>query len=151
MPVTNRSRLKVTTRMLDAGVAALDLCREVGGHTPRTVCQAVFTAMLAESEWSPTIRKRPNVEPRLHCPCDPPGPIASYRGKMAGGYLWQAFNRQDGRHYLLNAASFPHRWIRLTDKQWCADSLLDDIQRGFYYVNPRTAVQYLKRKTLTMS
>lgn len=148
--IVSRLQLKVSTRMLDAGVRALDTCREVGGHTARTVCQAVFSAMLAESEWSPAIRKRPEkfTPQRMH---DPAERIDYYRGQLLGSYEWQGFNRQDGLHYFRDTSSFPHKWIRLSDRQWDAKDLADCIRQGLYYVSSRTAMQYLKRKSLTLS
>ena len=151
MQITNRSRLKVTTKMLDAGLDALQLCREVDGHTPRTICQAVFTAMLAESEWSPAIRKRPAAKLRSRSLQEPARSPEHYRGQRIGVYEWYGFNREDGRHYLRDSSAFPHRWIRVTDKQWQSETLQRDIDRGYYYVNSGTAFQYMKRKHLTIS
>jgi hypothetical protein len=50
---------RITITMLNAGGAALEQCRELGGHTPQTTCQAIFTAMLNAADIHPgkNIRK----------------------------------------------------------------------------------------------
>ena len=53
----NRSPLRITLAMLRAGEAALELARQAE-HAPRATCHVIFTAMLAESDWSPALRKR---------------------------------------------------------------------------------------------
>jgi hypothetical protein len=56
----NRSPLRITSAMLAAGESAFKASREAG-HTPRATVHVVFTAMLAESAWSPALRKRPSA------------------------------------------------------------------------------------------
>ena len=58
----NRSPLKITLAMLQAGEEALDLARQAS-HTPRATAHTVFAAMLAASAWSPIARKRPKLYP----------------------------------------------------------------------------------------
>lgn len=49
---------KITTAMLDAGVAALEQAGELE-HDSRATAHLVFTAMLAQASWPRAIRYRP--------------------------------------------------------------------------------------------
>lgn len=51
MPI--RVRYRITTEMIEAGANAMEQCRQLGGHTPRTAAQAVFTAMLEAADVNP--------------------------------------------------------------------------------------------------
>jgi hypothetical protein len=51
----------ITNSMLAAGEAAMRNCREAGGHTPRTACQAIFQAMLNAADSHPGAVYRPNT------------------------------------------------------------------------------------------
>lgn len=142
--ITNRSPLKVSTEMLRAGANALEDSRNLG-HDARTTAHLVFLAMLAESQWSPAVRKRPQQADRaLHSPAEP---IAHYRGKLLGAFEWRGFNTQDGRHYFSDG----RRWIRITDEEWNAANLNKGISRSWYDVPASTAMGYLKRKSFTLS
>ena len=44
---------RITHKMVSAGVAALEQCRELGGHSPQSTCQAIFTAMLGAADIHP--------------------------------------------------------------------------------------------------
>lgn len=53
----NRSPLKVTKKMLEVGAHKLAEAI-VLGHNPHATVHIIFTAMLAESLWSPDLRTR---------------------------------------------------------------------------------------------
>jgi hypothetical protein len=44
---------RITAAMITAGASAMQQCREIGGHTPQTTCQAIFTAMLNAADIHP--------------------------------------------------------------------------------------------------
>lgn len=141
--VTNRSPLKVSTAMLQAGSHALEDSRNLA-HDPRTTVHLVFLAMIAESSWSPAIRRRPEKSTRLlHSPSKA---LASYRGTTAKEFEWRGFNCQDGKHYLCDG----RKWIRLTDEQWLGANLLFEIEHHWHDVSPAIAMGYLKRKAFTL-
>ena len=60
------STYRITHEMLQAGSAALLQCHELGGHTPQTTCQAVFTAMLSAADIHPGKNLRKSFEWSLH-------------------------------------------------------------------------------------
>lgn len=136
----NRKQLTITIAMLEAGERAMALCRDTGGHTPRTACHAIFQAMLAVSEWSPAIRIRPGDRRKpsraaFH-------PLEWYHGKTLGLYHWHAFHAASGLHYL-KTPDYPEKWIRLTDAQWEKEDVLFGLERGWFYVPGHTADIYV--------
>lgn len=133
--MTNRKSLTITVAMLDAGERAMLLCRDAGGHTPRSACHAIFQAMLAVSEWSPAIRVRPGDKrtpdrAAAH-------PLEWYAGKTLGPYVWEGFHAKSGLHYLRRID--PEKWIRLTDVQWERADALDNLQKALFYVSTQLA------------
>lgn len=144
----NRSPLKVTTTMIRAGAVALEQCRALG-HQDDATAHVVFAAMLAKSDWSPALRKRPH-EVRLANSQRPPmlHTRSHYKGLWAGPYQWYDFD-EDSRWHFLRCPS-PVKWIRLTDQQWNDSDLLQNIERGHHYVKPLTAhnaVERVRRRT----
>lgn len=133
--MSNRKQLTITIAMLEAGERAMALCRETGGHTPRTACHAIFQAMLAVSDWSPVIRVRPGdrrtpARAASH-------PLEHYHGKTIGRFTWYGFHAKSGLHYL--RSDYPEKWIRLTDEQWEKDDLPFALSHSWYSVPGSTA------------
>jgi hypothetical protein len=145
----NRAKLHITIKMIDAGVDALKVCHAAGGYTPRSICQVVFQAMIAESTWSPAVRKRPGRTPSSappsqyghRRPTEPAHPLKSYEGRTAGPYVWQAFHARTGYHYLRQPE--PEKWIRLTDADWEADNLAFALEHLWYSVQRSQVYSYL--------
>lgn len=136
----NRKQLTITVAMLEAGERAMALCRDTGGHTPRTACHAIFQAMLAVSEWSPAIRIRPGD--RRNVARAAAHPLEWYPGKTLGPYHWHAFHAASGLHFL-KTIDFPEKWIRLSDFQWEKADVLTGLERGWFYVPGHTADIYV--------
>jgi hypothetical protein len=65
MRCTSERYFPITNNMLVAGEAAMRNCREAGGHTARTVCQAIFQAMLNAADSHPgALYRRNRMPPR---------------------------------------------------------------------------------------
>ena len=47
------NRYRITLKMLESGAARLSACRAELGHTPQTVCRAVFVAMIESADIHP--------------------------------------------------------------------------------------------------
>jgi hypothetical protein len=130
----NRKQLTITVAMLDAGAAAMELCRKTGGHTPRTACHTIFQAMLAVSEWSPAIRTRPAAKRREQSLAHP---LEWYRDRTIGPFAWYGYHSKSNYHYLRQAD--PEKWIRLKDDQWNNPYYEQGIEHGWYWVSTATA------------
>jgi hypothetical protein len=132
--VMNRKQLTITVSMLNAGAAAMELCRKTGGHTPHTACHAIFQSMLAVSDWSPAIRTRPAAKTRTQAL---EHPLEWYRDQTIGPFAWYGYHAKTNYHYLRQTD--PEKWIRLKDEQWHYAHRDKGLDLGWYWTSTSVA------------
>lgn len=141
---------RITHRMTNAGIAAMEQCAALGNHTAATACQAIFTAMLhaADHRIGPDIRRsfiRSDVT-QSRPPID--GPLQSYAGLTIGDYTWRGFDYKHRLHYFQNGVS-ELDWIRLTKPDWHAVTFERYLKEGVFRADAIIVNRYMKKGVIT--
>lgn len=159
------AQYRITLEMLKAGAAALEQCRDLGGHTPQTVCQAIFTAMLNAADCTPgtDLRKtfawsRYELATEVHGGkvyrgvfADRPPlerDLALYAGMTLGAYRWKGYFYRYRKHCFLLGGS-DKDWIWLYESDWKNPQFKAHLQAGRFRVNPIFCWQNLKCGQIT--
>lgn len=166
MPSINRSIYRITAHMLDAGVYALEQCAKLGGHTPRTACQAIFTCMLNAADSTPGaslpksfayarsdrlgIEVRGSKTYRGVFLNRPPleRPIETYAGTEFGPYKWNGYFWRYRKHCFKAADS---DWIWLYESDWIQANFASRLAAGSFRANAVFCWQNLKSGQITLS
>jgi hypothetical protein len=158
---------RITPEMVKAGADAMEQCRAAGGHTPRSACQAIFTAMLNAADsvpgadirksfaWSPHDKRRTfeihnGKTVRGVITSRPPleRPLTAYRDLRIADYIWQGYHFQYRKHcFLLDGSD--RDWIWLFEADWGAPNFQARLAEGAFRVDAVLCWQHLKSGRIT--
>ncbi len=158
---------RITPEMLQAGAASMEQCRALGGHTPETACQAIFTAMLNAADSTPGIDLRKSFAWSPHdriteihngkmvrgvMTSRPPlaRPLNTYAGLKLHSYVWRGFHYRYRKHCFL-LENTDSEWIWLIEPDWNAPDFEARLKTGEFKADPIFCWQQLKAGRITHS
>jgi hypothetical protein len=106
------NRYRITLKMLESGAARLSACRAELGHTPQTVCRAVFVAMIESADIHPGASLARSFELSSQDPRPTLMPSGRLRKRPKGHRFTRADFDAEGKRLAGTVNGKPHyQWI----------------------------------------